>query len=122
MKFLVELDYPQIGMSMSGEASRTFIEDVIFPSLGRAEQLVKEGYILAGGPVAGRIAFRFIVDAESALQLDQLIFSIPLWAVAETRVTPLIEFNDRRRDVQALLQLKTPLGLTNDSVAAAAPP
>jgi muconolactone delta-isomerase len=109
MKFLVELDHPKTGQPLTGEAARAFIKGVIFPTLDRAEELVQEGRILAGGPVAGRISLRFIVDVESARQLDQLVTSIPLWSVADTRVTPLIEFGERRAHAQALLQ---PLGRT----------
>lgn len=107
MKFLVELDHPKTGQPMTAESSRNFIESIIFPTLARAEQLVKDGLILAGGPVAGRIALRFIVDVESAQKLDQLVTSIPLWSIADTRVTPLIEFSDRRTHVQALLERLT---------------
>ena len=78
MKFLVELDPPKTGQPLTEEAARAFIEGVIFPTLARAEQLAKEGRILAGGPVAGRIALRFIAEVESAQQLDQLVSSLPL--------------------------------------------
>jgi muconolactone delta-isomerase len=107
MKFLVELDHPKTGQPLTEEAARAFIERVIFPTLARAEQLAKEGRILAGGPVVGRLALRFIAEVESAQQLDQLVTSIPLWAVADTRVTPLIEFSDRRAHIQVLLQRMT---------------
>ncbi len=104
MKCLVELDYHVMGQPRTEETARDFIEGVIFPTLARAEQLVKEGRILAGGPVAGRIALRFIVEVESAQQLDQIVTGIPLWTVADTRVTPLIEFSDRRAHVQSILE------------------
>ena len=39
-----------------------------------------------------------------------MLTSIPLWCVAETRVTPLIEFSDRRANVLALLRHVTPDG------------
>ena len=104
MKFLVELDHPMSGNPLTEESAHAFIDGVIFPTLSRAEELVKEGRILAGGPVAGRIAIRFIAEVESSNELDQLITSIPLWTVADTRVTPLIEFSDRRAHVQTLLQ------------------
>jgi len=104
MKFLVELDHPKTGQPFTEDTARTFIETVIFPTLARAEQFVQEGQIVAGGPVAGRIALRFIMDVASAQQLDKLVSSIPLWAIADTRVTPLIEFSDRRTHVQDLLQ------------------
>jgi muconolactone delta-isomerase len=104
MKFLVELDHPKTGQPTTEESTRGFIERIIFPTLAKAEQFVKDGLILAGGPVAGRIALRFIVDVESPQQLDQLVTSIPLWALADTRVTSLIEFSDRRTHVQAIVE------------------
>ena len=103
MRFLVELDHVKNGVRLSGEASLGFVESVIYPTLARAEELVREGRIVAGGPVAGRIALRFIADVESSEQLDLLVTSLPLWTVAETRVTPLIEFSERRAHVEALV-------------------
>jgi muconolactone delta-isomerase len=104
MKFLVEIDHPKTGQPLSADAARAFVTNVILPTLARAEQLVQEGRILAGGPVAGRIALRFVVDVESNKRLDQLVSRIPLWAIAETRVTPLIAFSDRQAHVEALLE------------------
>jgi len=107
MKFLVELDHVKTGEALTEDTARSFIEGIIFPTIARAEQLVQEGRIVAGGPVAGRIAIRFIAEVETAQQLDQLVTSLPLWRVAETRVTPLIDFSDRRAHIQALLQRLT---------------
>ena len=107
MKFLVELDHVKTGQPLTEDTARAFIEGIIFPTIARAEQLVQEGRIVAGGPVAGRIAIRFIADVETTQQLDQLVSSLPLWTVADTRVTPLIAFSDRRAHVQALLERMT---------------
>ncbi len=107
MKFLVELDHVKTGQPLTRDTVRSFVEGIIFPTIARAEQLIQEGRILAGGPVAGRIAIRFIAEVETAKQLDQLVSSLPLWTVAETRVTPLIEFSDRRAHIEALLQRMT---------------
>jgi muconolactone delta-isomerase len=107
MKFLVELDHPKTGQPFTEETARAFIEGIIFPTIARAEQLVEQGRIVAGGPVAGRIALRFIADVETIPQLDQIISSLPLWTVADTRVTPLIDFSDRRAHIQTLLQRMT---------------
>ncbi len=96
MKFLVEIDRPKPGPPMTNEAARTFMDSVMLPTLGRGEQLVAEGLILAGGPVAGRIALRFIADVASAAH--------PAPGVAQTRITPLIEFSDRRAHVLTLLR------------------
>ena len=107
MKFLVELDHVKTGQPFTEDTRRAFIEGIIFPTIARAEELIQQGRIVAGGPVAGRIAIRFIADVETAQQLDQLVSSLPLWMVADTRVTPLIDFSDRRAHVQALLERMT---------------
>jgi muconolactone delta-isomerase len=107
MKFLVEIDHLKTGQPFTEDTARSFVEGIIYPTLAKAEQLAQEGRIVAGGPVAGRIALRFIADVKSAQELDQLVSSLPLWTVADTRVTPLIDFSDRRAHVQALLQRRT---------------
>ncbi len=104
MKFLVELDHVMKSQPFTEEARRDFIENIIFPTLARAEELVQQGSIVSGGPVAGRIAIRFIADVETPQQLDRLVTSIPLWTVSDTKVTPLIDFSDRRAHLQMLLQ------------------
>jgi muconolactone delta-isomerase len=103
MLFLVELDHVKSGNILTPDTGRTFIEQIIFPTIARAEQLIAERKILAGGPVAGRIAIRFIAEVDSLQEVDRIITSLPLWTVAETRVTPLIAFADRRNHVQILL-------------------
>src|SRR5215510_12755814 len=104
MLFLIELDHVKQGTPLTPENARAFIEQTIFPTLARAEELVKAKTILAGGPVLGRIALRFIVEANSSSDVDKIITSFPIWPVAETRVTPLIAFSERRQHAQALLE------------------
>jgi len=104
MLFLVEVDHVKSGITPTPESGRAFIEQVIFPTLARAEQLVGEKKILAGGPAVGRVALRVILDAASLQEADRLISSLPLWRVAETRVTPLEDFADRRKTLQGLLE------------------
>src|SRR5262249_37352378 len=104
MLFLVELDHVRSGAPLSPEAARTFIDQIIFPTIARAEQLVHEQKIVSGSPVAGRVALRLMVEAESAGHVDQLVTSLPLWPLAETRVTPLISFGERRQHVHTLLE------------------
>ena len=108
MLFLVELDHVKSGVQMTPEAARSFIEQVIFPTLARAEQLTNEKKIVAGGPVTGRIALRFIAEAESASEVDKLVTSLPLWPLAEARVTPLISFGERHQHAQHLLDSLPP--------------
>ncbi len=54
--------------------------------------------------MVGRIALRFIVEADSPQEVDRLVTSLPLWPLSETRVTPLIAFTDRRKHAQGLLE------------------
>ncbi len=103
MLFLVELDRVNPGTMVTPESGRAFIKSVIFPTLARAEQLVAEKSILSGGAVLGRVALRFIMEADSSEQVDRMIESLPVWTVAETRVIPLVTFGERRQHVQELL-------------------
>ena len=104
MLFLVELDRINPGRTPTPEDARTFIRQIVFPTLDRGEQLVAEGTILNGGVVAGQISLRFIVEAESPEHVDRIVTSLPLWTVAESRVTPLISFGERREHVKTLLE------------------
>ena len=104
MLFLVEVDHVESGTVSSPDAGRAFIEQVIFPTLARLDQLVAEKTLVSGGPVAGRVALRLIVEAESSEHLDRIVTSLPLWAVAETRITPLITVGERRDHVKKLLE------------------
>ena len=69
---------------------------------------------MAGGPVAWRIALRFIAETDSLQDVDRIVSILPIWPVAETRITPLIAFADRRNTVQALLdRIDRPHGETS---------
>jgi muconolactone delta-isomerase len=104
MLFLVELDHMRTGPPPTPESSRAFVEQVIFPTLARAERLAAEKTIVAGGPVAGRIALRLMIEADSAEHVDRIVTSLPIWTQAETRITPLITFSERRSHVEDLLK------------------
>jgi hypothetical protein len=107
MIFLVELDYVNLAATPSREAGQAFIEQIILPTLAEAEKLVAEKKIIAGGPVIGRIALRFLVQTDSVQEVDRIVSCLPLWPLSETRVTPLLGWADRREHVKAILdQLK----------------
>ncbi len=104
MLFLIEMDHVKSGQPLTPDVGRTFIEQIILPTLARAEHLTKEGKIVAGGPVAGRIALRFLAETDSLQDVDRIVASLPIWPVVETRITPLVAFADRRNTVQTLLE------------------
>jgi muconolactone delta-isomerase len=104
MLFLIELDHVKQGTPLTPEIGRAFIEQTILPTLARAEELVKAKKILAGGPVLGRVALRLILEADSLSDVDKILTSLPIWPLAETRVTPLIAFSERRQHAEVLLE------------------
>jgi hypothetical protein len=104
MIYLIEIDHVKSGPPLTPETGQEFIKEIIFPTIALAEQLVAEKKILAGGPVLGRVALRLIVQADSAQDVDRIVTSLPLWPLAETRVTPLITFGERRAHAQAILE------------------
>ncbi len=104
MLFLVELDHVESSTVPSPDAGRGFIEQVIFPTLARLDQLVADKTLVSGGPVAGRVALRLMIEAESSEHVDRVVTSLPLWAVAETRVTPLVTVSQRRDHVKKVLE------------------
>ena len=64
---------------------------------------MSEKKIVAGGVVVGRVSLRFIIEAETSGEADQIVSSLPVWVVADTRVTPLVSLGERRQHVQQLL-------------------
>jgi hypothetical protein len=110
MLFLVELDHVTTGAAFTRETGRAFIEEIILPTIAQAERLTAEKAIVAGGPVVGRIALRFMIEAESPAHADRIVTSLPLWPVAETRVTLLEALSERREHVRHLLEVGTSAG------------
>lgn len=97
MEYLVQLRLSSSARPMSPDEGIAFIEQLIFPTLDQCKKLQAEGRILAGGPVSGAVALVLIVAAESALELDDLITSLPVWPRMETEVIPLTSFDARRQ-------------------------
>ena len=96
MQYLVQMKLAAYGRPATPEEGAAFIEHYIFPSLEMCRELQAEKKILAGGPMSGTIGIAMIVNAESALELDELIENLPIWPRMETTVTPLTTFEGRR--------------------------
>lgn len=58
-------------------------------------KLVAEKKILAGGVLAGRKGFAFVMEAASNDELGRLLTSFPLFALQKVDVTPLESFEAR---------------------------
>ena len=69
---------------------------VMLPTLVRGEQLAKDGVILAGGPVAGRVALRLIVKVESSAHLRRIADQHSFVGCGRHEVMPLIECSEQR--------------------------
>jgi hypothetical protein len=53
MQFLVELDHVKSGAQLTPEEARSFVEQVIFPTIARVEQLIKDKKLSAAVPWLG---------------------------------------------------------------------
>jgi hypothetical protein len=105
VQFLVRLSLSSEARPNTKAEGLAFIEDFIFPTLKHCVELQKERKIIAGGPESGSVALALIVETASAAELDAVITSLPVWPRMETTVTLLTTFEDRRRSVEAVLEL-----------------
>jgi hypothetical protein len=80
------------------------IEQYILPSLELCRKYESEKKILAGGPMSAVVGLALIVEAGSAVELDQIVMSLPVWPRAHTTVTPLTTFTGRAEQLQSLRQ------------------
>ncbi len=95
MQYLVQMKVAAYGRPATQEEGAAFIEHYIFPSLEMCKKMQEENRVLAGGPMSGTIGIAMIVEAGSALELDELIENLPIWPRMETSVTPLTTFDGR---------------------------
>lgn len=80
------------------------IELYVMPTLAIAKQLQADKKIKSGGALAGEIGFSFIIEANSAEEIDSIIESFPIWPRMQTKVTPLISFEGREQTIKNRLE------------------
>src|SRR5258707_8344424 len=100
MQYLVDLKLADSGRSATPQEGLAFIEHYILPTLELCKKLQAEKKIIAGGPISGVIGMALIVEANSALELDEIIENLPMWPRMNTTITPLTTFDGR---IQAIL-------------------
>jgi len=72
------------------------------------QKLQEQKEIAASGPVSGTVAPVFLVNVNSALELDKLLASLSVWPRMETDVIPLTTFDDRKQSLLSRFEgLKT---------------
>ena len=114
MKFLVLLELPPSGELPRPQETLTLIERHIQPSLEALIRLEEEKRVIAGGPVAGKVAFVLVIEAASHAEAEHLLTSLPFWPLMKVDITPLVDFQDRldyvhgrKEALKALLASKT---------------
>ncbi len=81
-----------------------YLEQLILPSLEACETLLEAKKIRAGGPAVGAIRLMFIVSADSAQELDELVSRLPIWPRMETTMVPLTTLGGRATSLRPKLE------------------
>ena len=121
MEYLVDMRLADSARSTTVADGLVFIEQYILPTLELGEKLAGEHRILAGGPLSGSIGLSFIMRADTAKEIDEIVTGLPVWPRMVTTVTPLTTWAGRRNALRSRLERlragKTP-GETQESGAA----
>jgi alpha-beta hydrolase superfamily lysophospholipase len=100
MRYLVDMRLADASRPNTPQEGLSLIEQYVLPSLDLCRKYEEEKKIVAGGPMSATVGLALIVEAGSALELDQIVTSLPLWSRARTTVTPLTTFAGRAEILQ----------------------
>ena len=110
MQYLVTEELIDPGPQLPPDQLVAIMRQWVLPSMDTLIKLKSEGKILAGGLRVGERALVLIFEAESHEELDTILQSLPLWGLAEWKVTPLETLEGRTsRDRQFIEQLEQSL-------------
>src|SRR5262245_44972100 len=104
MEYLVDMRLADSARSTTVADGLAFIEQYILPTLELGEKLAAENRILAGGPLSGSIGLSFIIRADNAKDIDEIVAGLPVWPRMVTTVTPLTTWAGRRNALQSRLE------------------
>ena len=79
-------------ITITPEQGKYFLENIVIPSL---EMLAKDKRITGGGAFAGSRSVVFIVEENSADDLNEHLQVLPVWAFMHKTITPLQSFGTR---------------------------
>src|SRR5713101_5546973 len=97
MEYLVDMRITDSGRSTTSADGVVFIEQYVLPTLDLCRKLQSEQRIVAGGPISGAIGLAFIIRADSARDIDDIVSGLPLWPRMVTTVTPLTTWGSAPR-------------------------
>ena len=103
MEYLVDMRLADSARSTTPAEGLTFVEQYILPTLELGERLAADQRILAGGPVSGTIGLAFIIRADNAAEIDEIVTGLPVWPRMVTTVTPLTTWSGRRNALRSRL-------------------
>jgi muconolactone delta-isomerase len=103
MRFLVTIEASDPPVGMPPEQLGQVLDQMIIPGLEKLAQWEQEGRVHGGGYTAGRGGV-FIVDADSSEEVDQLVTSLPHWALLKVDVKPLVSASASVERVRAIRQ------------------
>jgi hypothetical protein len=95
VEYLVDMRIADSGRSTTPAEGLVFIEQYVLPTLDLCRKLQSEQRIVAGGPIGGAVGLAFIIRADSARDIDDIVGGLPLWPRMVTTVTPLTTWEDR---------------------------
>lgn len=104
MEYLIEMRLADSGRSTTPAEGLTLIEQYILPTLEQCQQLTTQNRILAGGPISGAIGLAFIIRADTAKDIDDIVTSLPVWPRMVTHVTPLTTWSERANALRPRLE------------------
>ncbi len=104
MEYLVHMRLADSGRSTTPAEGLVFIEQYVLPTLELGRKLQSEQRILAGGPISGTVGLAFIIRAESAREIDDIVGGLPLWPRMVTTVTPLTTWEERAAALRPRLE------------------
>ncbi len=105
MEYLVDMRLADSGRATTPAEGVTLLEQYILPTLDLCQKLAAENRILAGGPVSGAIGLAFIIRADTAREIDEIVAGLPVWPRMVTTVTPLTTWSERANALRPRLEL-----------------
>jgi hypothetical protein len=104
MEYLVDMRLGDSGRPATPAEGLTLLEQQILPTLDLCQKLAADNRILAGGPVSGAIGLAFIIRAETARDIDEIVAGLPVWPRMVTTVTPLTTWSERANALRPRLE------------------